>query len=120
MISHALNSDNDIFMQSGQVVTTQDGAEVVQHVRTRLQFFKGEWLLDTDAGTPWYQEIFERPANVGLVEARLKARILQTPGVDSLTSFTLNLDKVTRTLSISFEARTTYGEIVSDEVYLNV
>jgi len=120
MISRALDANNDILLDSGRIAITSDGAEVAQHVRTRLRFFKGEWDLDITAGVPWYQEILIRPAVLSNVESIIKREILSTPGVDELTAFQSTLDRTTRRLSISFSANTTYGGITLTDVYLNI
>ncbi len=120
MISRALDSNNDLLLVDGSIATVRNGAEVLQHVRTRLLFYQEEWFLDSSAGFPWFQEVFKRPARPGNVEALVKRSILETPGVDEILTFSLNFDRVTRNVSIQFQARTTYGDIIRDEVYLNV
>jgi len=120
MISRALNSDNDLLLDGGRIAVTRDGAQVAQAVRCRLQFFKGEWFLDTEAGVPWYQDILTRPVVLANVDALLKREILQTEGVEALLEYAAVWSRTTRRLSVRFTARTTYGEIIADDVYLNI
>lgn len=120
MIGKAIDSSNDILLQNGKIAMTKDGAEVMQSVLCRLRTFKGEWFLDTSAGMPWYQEVFTRPANLPSIEARIKAEILNTDGVEKLTKFSTSLDRTLRRLTVSFEAVTSYGEIVKNDVYLTI
>ena len=42
MKSRALNANNDIYLSRRSIATVKDGAEVVQHVRSRLLFYLGE------------------------------------------------------------------------------
>lgn len=121
MIGRALDSNNDLIIERGQFKTVEDGAETVQHVRTRLQFYFEEWFLDLKAGTPYFQQIFTKPANLANIESIFKSRILNTPGVLMLTEFSMDYEGgSTRRLSISFSAETTYGVINNEKVTINV
>ena len=111
MISRSLNSSNDLYLLNGRISTVQDGNEVLQHVRTRLLTYQAEWFLDTTAGVPYLQSILIKPANLSATESIIKSEILQTPGVDGLSSFGLEFNKTTRTLNINFTAQTTYGDV---------
>ena len=55
MIGRALDSNNDLVVQPGKLKTVEEGAEVVQHVRSRLLFYLGEWFLDIHAGVPYFK-----------------------------------------------------------------
>ncbi len=111
MISRSLNSSNDLYLLNGRISTVQDGNEVLQHVRTRLLTYQAEWFLDTTAGVPYLQSILIKPANLSATESIIKSEILQTPGVEGLSSFGLEFNKTTRTLNINFTAQTTFGDV---------
>ena len=111
MISRSLNSSNDLYLLNGQIAVIQDGNEVLQNVRTRLLTYQAEWFLDTTAGVPYLQSILIKPANLSATESLIKSEILQTPGVEGLSSFGLEFNKTTRTLNINFTARTTFGDV---------
>lgn len=120
MIGRALDSNNDLITEKGQLKLVRDGAEVVQHVRTRLQFYAEEWFLDLNAGTPYFQEIFVKPANLANIESILKSIILNTPGVGILTEFSMDYEgESVRKLTVSFSAETTFGVIINEEVTIN-
>ena len=121
MIGRALDSNNDLIVRFGSLLTVADGAEVVQHVRSRLLFYLAEWFLDIDAGVPYFQEIFTKPANLANIESIFKSKILRTPGVKRLTDFSMTYEGgSSRTLSVSFSAETTFGFIDKDKVTINV
>ena len=120
MIGRALDSNNDLIIEAGQLKLVEEGAETVQHVRTRLLFYRGEWFLDTLAGTPWFQEIFTKPANLANIESILKSRILNTPGVQTLTEFSMDYTGASeRRLNVQFSAETIYGIIDQASVTIN-
>ena len=109
MIGRALNANNDLVLIGGQIATVKDLQETAQHCRTRLLFYTGEWFLDTDAGTPWFQEVFVKPTDLANVESVIKTRILNTPGVLGLTDFTMDYQGGrSRRLTVAFSANTVY------------
>ena len=121
MIGRALDSNNDLIIEKGQLKLVEDAAETIQHVRSRLLFYLGEWFLDLQAGTPYFQEIFTKPANLANIESILKSRILNTPGVSRLLEFTMDYEgSSNRRLTVSFSAETIYGIIDNEKVTLNV
>jgi len=81
-------------------------------VKSRLQFFQVEWFLNTEDGTPYFQDILVKPARLPLIEGILKRRILETPGIAALNSFELNFEASTRKLSVEFEAIDQYDNTV--------
>lgn len=118
MIGRALDSSNDIIVENGAFKLVEDGAEVVQHVRTRLLFYKNEWFLNRNSGVAYFQEIFVKPSNPAATESIIKTEIIRTPGILSLITFAMEFDSVSRKLSITFTAETEFGII--DEVTINV
>lgn len=121
MIGRGLDSNNDLIIQGGQLRLVEDGAEVVQHVRTRLQFYLEEWFLDLQAGTPYLQQIFTKPVNLANIESIFKSKILNTPGVEKLIEFAMDYEgQSVRRLTVSFSAETTFGTIDNEKVTINV
>lgn len=103
-----LDESGDVMFGRGLQSFHVGSAATVQRVRTRLLLILGEWFLNTDEGTPWWenedsiaQPIMGVPRNLGYAEAVLKARILGTDGVASLESFSLSMNGETRKLSVS-------------------
>lgn len=103
-----LNADGDMTMGHGDFdfyVNTPEG--VAQNVETRLALWRGQWFLDVEEGTPWLQEVLgKRQA----VEAVIRSRILETPGVRELTSFEAVFDPDTRRINVTATIETIYGE----------
>jgi len=121
MIGRALDSNNDLVIRSGRLKTVETSAEVVQHVRSRLQFYLGEWFLNLDAGVPYFQEVFTKPANLANIESIFKSKILRTPGVQRLTDFSMDYEGGSqRKIAVSFSAETIHGIIDKDKVTINV
>ena len=120
-ISRALDSNNDLQLVNGRINIVEDGAEVVQSVRTRLQFYLGEWYLDRLKGVPWFQEILGKHSDIGNIESLIKQEITETPGFSTLTDFAMKFsDNSLRRLTLGFSAETIYGQIDSEKVTINV
>lgn len=120
MRSRALDSNNDIFAERAAIAWVGDGAEVVQHVRSRLLFYAGECVWDITAGVPYFQRIFQKPADLAEAEMLLKTEVIRTLGVLELTDFGLEYNRNTRQLRVTWAANTTYGSVVGATVNINV
>lgn len=108
MSAFALDGNHDIFVTGGNLARVSEGAEVAQKISTKLLHYLGEWWLDLNSGTPWFQSILGEADNLGEAESILKGVITTTPGVTSLISFTADLD-IARVFSVTFEADTEFG-----------
>lgn len=102
----------DIVTSGQQFITGQE--EIAQTIQTRLRLFLGEYFRDITDGTPWFETILGKNANRNAAEAALRNRIATSPGVIRLTSFSFDVDPVTRKASVSAGVLTSYG-IVSVE-----
>jgi len=121
MIGRALDKNNDLVVLSGTLKTVSDGAEIAQHVRTRLLFYFEEWFLNIQSGTPYFEQIFTKPANLANIESILKTRILSTPGVEKLLEFSMVYEGgSSRELVVFFSAETNFGVIDNEGVTINV
>lgn len=82
---------------------------VAQAIRTRLALWRGEWFLDAKEGTPWNQEVLGKRVRGRSPDAAVRSRILGTPGVIEIVSYTSSFDGDSRSLSITATVRTQYG-----------
>lgn len=81
---------------------------VAQIVESRLNLWMGQWFLDLSDGTPYEQNILGRyTANIR--DAVLQDRILTTPSVSAIKSYSGALDRATREYSVSAEIETAYS-----------
>lgn len=85
-----------------------DNAEgVAQNVMTRLALWQGQWFLDTSEGTPWLQQILGKH---NAVDAVIKTRILETPGVIAISAYESILNPDTRSMTVTATLETEYGQ----------
>lgn len=103
--------EHDLRLENGQFILVDGAEEIAQHIKTRLQFFRGDWFLDLREGIPYFEEVFIKNPNMGLLRGMFRRVIAETPGVDSVQTLALSLDTPTRSLSLTFKAVLTSGEV---------
>jgi hypothetical protein len=111
----------DLLIENGKVSWAEDGTQVAQHAMERVLIFKGELThgdkLTTKAneGTDWYGIIFAMDKSRAEKELELKSRILETPGVESISEWSWTQSG--HTVTIEAKVLTAYGEVsVSEDV----
>ena len=87
---------------------TNSPEAVAQAVLTRLLLWKGEWFLDTTAGTPYLQDIVGKFSQ-SRYDSAIKSRILGTQGVKEILKYQSTMNRDTRQLSVSVTLSTVYG-----------
>lgn len=96
------------FGQSGQNFLVDSPAAVGQAALTRLRLWAGEWFLNLEEGTPYWQQILAHK-NLGLAEAAIRDRILGTPFATGLTNFSVVFNSTTRALGVTGILSTAFG-----------
>ena len=90
---------------------------IAQKIRHTISIFLGEWFLDKTIGIPYIPKDSDgRTMSRRLIETALQVRITKVEGVTKLVSFTSNLDKSTRVLTVDFTVRIDTGETLSYSV----
>lgn len=105
----ALDSNGDMTFGRGSGNFYVDSREAVgQCVFTRLQLWQGEWFIDLTEGTPYMSQILGTHG-VNQYDQAISIRILETPGVLSLESYSSYLEPGTRKLLVSAVVNTAFG-----------
>lgn len=116
-----LNKDtHDLLITNGDLSLVEKSEQIAQNLKIRLQFFSGEWFLDTTKGLPFYSDILVKNPNIPDVDALIKAEILDTPGVLELLEFISSYTNASRTYSINFKVRVENNEDISIFQELNI
>lgn len=93
-----------------------DADAVCQAIQTKLKMFKGEWWENINDGLPLFQQIAGR-AGISAADLLIQSRILETPGVTSIATFTSSMDS-NRHYYANITVDTAYGETQAVEVNL--
>lgn len=99
-----LTVEGDLDLSTGDLVVMHDLDAVAQDLLVRLQFFYGEWFMDTTQGIPYYQNILVKNPNQNQVRGIFEDTILGTPGVVSFNNFNFQFNAQTRELGVRFTA----------------
>jgi len=88
-------------------------ALVKQSLQIKLSTFQGEWLLDINAGVPYFQSILggDKKQDLEEVNSLIKAAILEVAEVNRILAYESELVPAPRRLSVSFKVDTTYGPV---------
>lgn len=108
-----INAPNGDIGEGFSIATGNE--DIRQRCIQRLKFFRGEWLLDRRAGTPWFQRVLTRPIEIGIVSAIIADTIANVEGVSAVEQVDATLDRETRKLRFSAQIRTIHGTITLGE-----
>ena len=98
---------------TGRTLKILSGNEAIaQHLRMRLRLIRTEWFLDEDAGMDYFGGIWKKGATDSQISAEIKATILGTAGVTTITDFALVRDSVSRTATFTFTALLDDGQVL--------
>lgn len=99
------------------VFTSVLADEVAQRFRVRLNFWRGEWFLNLEAGTPYLEAIFEKGVPDSQARSVFAQLLLGTEGVASVDSMELERDAEHRILDLRFVARLKDGTTFRSKSY---
>lgn len=114
-----LTADGDIDVSKQDLQLTSGIDAVMQSVRIRLQFFMGEWFLDTTQGVPYFQQVLVKNPDLNALASIFRNVVLGTPGIKSLTQFSLDHDRQARTLSVTMAGVADFGAFDAQTVVLS-
>lgn len=116
MFDVLLDQSGDLLLRDGDIVLTQS---VTQAIKIRLKWFLSEWRFDTSLGVPYYEQIFIKGYNIGLIEQALKKQIMNVEEVVDVPYLKAEVDIHTRQLKVRYKAKVADGVLEEEEVILN-
>lgn len=110
----ATDQANDIKLTNGRASLETDALIVgAIKLRNRLQFFLGEWFLDTRLGFPWFQYVLIKNPDLGIIRRLFLKAILATEPFQDVPELILKYQPETRRLSFYFSAIAKDGRTVT-------
>ena len=110
------DTTEDIELVGNDFALTVDVEAIQQHLSQRLKTFLNEWFIDKRIGIPYFEHILRKNFDPVVVDTLFKREIVNTPGILELLAFDVDLDRSTRTLQLTFKARTSEGVLNFNEV----
>lgn len=77
-----------------------DDVSLDQRCLQRLRWFAGEWFLKADGGIPYFEQVFVRPVDAGLVAVVLSDALLGIDDVESVEVEEIALEQHERELRL--------------------
>jgi hypothetical protein len=97
--------------------TSDDEEALIQRLKIKLLFFKGEWFLNTNFGVPYFQEIFVSMNAKDDADTVFKLAITEMQGVDALLKYASTFDPYTREFAIDFSVRFN-GDVITTSLLI--
>lgn len=105
----ALDTNGDWSFGNGKGDYKQGNPAVAQNIKTRLNSFVGDCFFDLEAGLDWYGLLGYKDRIA--LRLAVSSVILNTTEVTGLKQINFNYNAVTRDVSISYKAQTTYSTL---------
>lgn len=101
---------HDAIFVNGDTPTTESISNgLKQRLKIKLLTFRGEWFLDTNYGTPYFQQIFGKRRSKQSVDLIFRQLIEEDQDVESILTFQSNLNS-RRIYSLTFSVRSRTGD----------
>lgn len=107
---------HDLIIENRDLMMIDNAERVAQQIKITLCFWRGEWFLDVEDGTPYIERVLIKNPNLSHIRQILSERIRSVEGVNDLPSLNLNYDAQKRTLDVEYTVNTDYGLLTRKEV----
>jgi hypothetical protein len=97
-----------VFVNGVTPITADVGDSLKQRLKIKLLTFKGEWFLDTNYGTPYFQQIFGKGRSKGSVDLIFRELIDGDADVKNILKFKSSLS-ADRGYTLSFTVSSKSG-----------
>ncbi len=112
LTSFLQNADGDWDLTRGLRKCPDRATYVRQNLSVTLQFWEGEWFLDTREGIPYDRIVYGTKYDSRFLETLLREAALATRGVGSIEGITLRYDNPARKFYADLGAQTDTGDDV--------
>lgn len=116
MLDLALDAKkHDLIIVDGDFIVIDNAERVAQQIKIQLLTWLGEWFLDTTHGVPYLDYILVKNPNLELIASIFREQIMKVDDVDCVNSLEIDYDAQTRTMTVDYEASTSYGLVSRKE-----
>lgn len=87
-----------------------DGVQALrQQIEIKLSLFAGEWFLDTEFGTPYFQKILGKQLTLSGAIAAIRASVMEIEEVTQIKNINYTFSSKERKLSVTLDIESVYG-----------
>lgn len=106
----AQDGSGEIRLADGDLVFDSGRDAIAADLRERCSLIYGEWFLAPAEGVRLFEDVIGRKGvTAPIVRAAWEPTILATPGVVSILSFDVTIDRARRTATVQFEVNSDEG-----------
>lgn len=112
--------------ETGDIVLDGEGLHfvsgiqgVIQGARIRMLAIMGEWFLNLDFGIDYYGDVLFENYDETRARIDFSAAILDTPGINAITSLLFNFNAAGRLLSVVWSASSQFGDTPQNTLNLS-
>jgi len=87
----------------------------IQKIKIKLQFFFGEWFLDTTKGLKFYDIVFVKNPDLFFINNLIKITITEEAGILQILEYSSSFDTVQRKFNVTTKVLTDQGDFYLDE-----
>ena len=116
MIVRAIDVNHDWEYGKGLNDYKSGNLAVAQTINTRLSSFLGDCFFDANAGIDWFNFLGGSKNQLALNLA-ISATILNTTNVTGILQLSIELDDVTRNLTVQYQVQTSYSVTQGSFIY---
>lgn len=111
MTTLAQNSLNDIFVHGGSLAIVSGKEAYANVIADVVRTCRGELQLDTGAGVPYFETVFDSVNGIDIWKSEVRKRVLALSFVRSIDSFSASWNTENRILSYSMTVSTDNGTV---------
>ena len=106
----------DIALQNNDFILIDNAERISQQIKISLQFWLGEWFLNSTLGVPYLERICVKNPNLQHIRQIFRNVIQNVSGIIAVNALDLTVDASKRVLTVSYKATTTDGVITRKEL----
>ncbi|QDP60432.1 MAG: putative baseplate wedge protein [Prokaryotic dsDNA virus sp.] len=103
-----------VFVNGKTPITSGVSDSLKQRLKIKLLTFRGEWFLNVNYGTPYFQQIFGKGRSKRAIDLIFRQLIQEDEDVLNITEFNSTLSP-NRTYSLNFTVQSRTGETLQIE-----
>lgn len=108
----------DLHLLNGQLHFWDNGNARYQKCLEILQFFKGEWFLNSEEGVPYFQRIFIKNPDSRAILSIFRKALMLVPQAATVSELKFELDNATRHATVTWRLDFKDGTSVSSADYV--
>lgn len=109
-------ASNDLVIKDNDLMLIDNAERVAQQIQISLNFWLGEWFLNTNEGVPYLEYILVKNPNENHIRQILTEAIENIEGVETVKSMELTFERVKRVLTVNYTVTTDYGLVTNKAV----